>query len=130
MGSGGEEEPMTEPTMAAAGHGRTELARVMGPKLLLLFIVGAALSYVARWLHVAPPILLLLGGVALGFLLDAMFTLPPIELEPVAVVEEPIVEDEPEEVELTPEEITWQPAEPVDGAPAEKAAEEVSEEVR
>ncbi|MET8760820.1 MtrAB system histidine kinase MtrB [Lentzea sp. NPDC004782] len=57
---------------------------------------------------------------------------PAIELEPVAVVEEPPAAEEPEEVELTPEEITWQPAEPVDGTPVEKpgARSEVSEEVR
>ncbi|MFI6097256.1 MtrAB system histidine kinase MtrB [Lentzea sp. NPDC051213] len=55
---------------------------------------------------------------------------PAIELEPVAVVEEPVVAEEPAEVELTPEEITWQPAEPVDATPADKAADEVSEEVR
>jgi len=55
---------------------------------------------------------------------------PAIALEPVTVVEEPIAEEEPGEIELRPEEITWQPAEPVDGPPAAKAADEVSEEVR
>ncbi len=55
--------------------------------VLLLFIVGAALSYVARWLRIAPPILLLLGGVVLGFALSGLdergiVDLPPIELEP------------------------------------------------
>ncbi|MGW6932871.1 MtrAB system histidine kinase MtrB [Lentzea sp. NPDC054927] len=53
---------------------------------------------------------------------------PAIELEPVVVVEEPLVAEEPGEIELTEAEITWQPAEPVDGPPAEKS--EVSEEVR
>jgi len=57
---------------------------------------------------------------------------PAIELEPVTVVEEPIAEEEPGEIKLRPEEITWQPAEPVDGVPSDKAAksDEVSEEVR
>lgn len=55
---------------------------------------------------------------------------PAIQLEPNTVVEEPIADEEPGEIELRPEEITWQPAEPVDGTPADKAANEVSEEVR
>ena len=46
--------------------------------VLLLLIVGAALSYLARWLRIAAPILLVLGGVVLGFALQ----LPEIELEP------------------------------------------------
>jgi two-component system sensor histidine kinase MtrB len=46
------------------------------------------------------------------------------------VMEEPIAAEEPGEIELRPEEITWQPAEPVDATPADKAANEVSEEVR
>src|SRR6187200_1773789 len=50
--------------------------------VLVLFIVGAGLSYLARWLRVAAPILLLVGGVVVGFVLDAAFDLPPIELEP------------------------------------------------
>ncbi len=57
---------------------------------------------------------------------------PAIELNPIAVVEEPLVAQEPEEVELTPEEITWQPAEPVDGPSPDRTPvpEEVSEEAR
>ena len=55
--------------------------------ILALFIVGALLSYLARWLRIATPILLLLGGVALGFALNWFaetqdIDLPPIELEP------------------------------------------------
>src|SRR6187402_619880 len=46
--------------------------------VLLLLIVGAALSYLARWLRIAAPILLVLGGLVLGFALR----LPEIELEP------------------------------------------------
>ncbi len=50
---------------------------------------------------------------------------PAIEVAAVAAVEEVVVAEEPEEVELTPEEITWQPAEPVDGVPADEVSEEV-----
>jgi CPA1 family monovalent cation:H+ antiporter len=46
--------------------------------VFVLLVVGTALSYAARWIGVAEPILLLLGGVALGFFSG----LPPIELEP------------------------------------------------
>jgi CPA1 family monovalent cation:H+ antiporter len=51
--------------------------------ILALFIVGVALSYLARWLRIATPILLLLGGLVLGFALDWVFKDPvPLELEP------------------------------------------------
>ena len=50
--------------------------------ILVLFIVGAALSYLARWLRIATPILLLLGGVVLGFALNRAFQVPAIQLEP------------------------------------------------
>jgi CPA1 family monovalent cation:H+ antiporter len=46
--------------------------------VFLLLVVGTALSFLARRIRVAEPILLLLGGVALGFIPG----LPPIELEP------------------------------------------------
>ncbi len=53
---------------------------VFGPIELIFLMLGVAigLAYIARRLHVAEPILLLLGGVALGLIPD----LPPIELEP------------------------------------------------
>jgi NhaP-type Na+/H+ or K+/H+ antiporter len=50
--------------------------------ILVLFIVGAALSYLARWLRIATPILLLIGGVVVGYVLDATLEFEPIELEP------------------------------------------------
>ena len=46
--------------------------------VFLLLVVGTVLSFLARRIRVAEPILLLLGGVALGFIPG----LPPIELEP------------------------------------------------
>jgi CPA1 family monovalent cation:H+ antiporter len=54
--------------------------RELGPieLVFLLLAVGVGLSYLARRLHVADPILLLLGGVALGFLPGV----PHLELEP------------------------------------------------
>jgi CPA1 family monovalent cation:H+ antiporter len=46
--------------------------------VLGLLVVAVALGYLARRIRVAYPILLLLGGLALGFLPG----LPEIELEP------------------------------------------------
>src|SRR6202008_4032405 len=45
---------------------------------LLILVVATALSYLARRIGIAEPILFLLGGIALGFLPD----LPDIELSP------------------------------------------------
>jgi CPA1 family monovalent cation:H+ antiporter len=52
----------------------------LGPIELVFIILAVAtgLSYVARRLRIAEPILFLLGGIALGFIPD----LPTIELEP------------------------------------------------
>ena len=46
--------------------------------VFVLFAVAIALSYLARFLRIAEPILLLLGGVLLGFVPD----LPHVELPP------------------------------------------------
>jgi CPA1 family monovalent cation:H+ antiporter len=46
--------------------------------VFVILVVAIALSYVARWIHVADPIVLLLGGIVLGLVPG----LPPIELEP------------------------------------------------
>lgn len=46
--------------------------------VFVILVVGLALSYVARWTGVAEPIVLLVGGIALGLVPG----LPEIELEP------------------------------------------------
>ena len=46
--------------------------------LFVILVVGLALSYVARWTGIAEPIVLLVGGIALGLVPG----LPTIELEP------------------------------------------------
>jgi CPA1 family monovalent cation:H+ antiporter len=58
----------------------TTTAPVIGPIELVFVVLGVAigLSYLARRLKVAEPILLLLGGLVLGLVPD----LPPIALEP------------------------------------------------
>jgi CPA1 family monovalent cation:H+ antiporter len=48
----------------------------------LVLIVSTALAYVARRLRIADPILLVIGGVALGYLLEALDDPPSLELEP------------------------------------------------
>lgn len=51
--------------------------------VLGLFVVAVALAYVARWIGVAYPILLVLGGLVLGVLEIAFLPgMPTIELEP------------------------------------------------
>jgi monovalent cation/hydrogen antiporter len=50
--------------------------------VLGLFVVAVALAYIARWVGVAYPILLVLGGLVLGFLLDLVPGAPSIELDP------------------------------------------------
>ncbi len=51
--------------------------------VLGLFVVAVGLAYVARWIGVAYPILLVLGGLALGVLEIAFLPgMPTIELEP------------------------------------------------
>ncbi|HYH93813.1 MAG TPA: Na+/H+ antiporter [Candidatus Saccharimonadales bacterium] len=58
----------------------------LGPIELVFIILAVAtgLSFVARRLRIAEPILFLLGGIVLGFLpaLGVVPELPPIELEP------------------------------------------------
>ncbi len=46
--------------------------------VFLILVVALALSYVSRWIRVAEPIVLLVGGIALGLVPG----LPTIELEP------------------------------------------------
>ena len=58
----------------------------LGPIELVFIVLAVAtgLSFVARRLRIAEPILFLLGGIVLGFLpaLGVVPDLPPIELEP------------------------------------------------
>lgn len=46
--------------------------------VFVILVVGIGLSYIARWIRVAEPIVLLLGGILLGLVPG----LPEIELEP------------------------------------------------
>ena len=50
--------------------------------VLGMLVVAVALSYVARRLRIAEPILLLLGGLVLGLLLGLIPDLPTVELAP------------------------------------------------
>jgi Na+/H+ antiporter len=50
--------------------------------VLGLFVVVVALAYLARWIGVAYPILLVIGGLVMGFGMSFVPGLPAIELEP------------------------------------------------
>ena len=53
--------------------------------VLLLLVIATALAFVARRIGVAYPIVLVLGGLALGLVLAAMPNPPSVELPPEVV---------------------------------------------
>ena len=60
----------------------------MEKKLLLAYIVAAALSWAAfRYLHLIPALIVLLGGGALGWFLLRKFLVKPIQQLTMAVIE-------------------------------------------